>query len=55
MKNPTVFLACLLVVTATAQSPDFGAEGQAWWAHVQVLADDKLEGRNVGTPGFAAR
>jgi hypothetical protein len=35
-----------------AQSPDLAAEGKAWWAHVQFLADDKLEGRNVGTPGY---
>src|SRR5204863_365248 len=35
-----------------AQSPNLAAEGKAWWAHVQFLADDKLEGRNVGTPGF---
>ena len=52
MKKTPLFLAALLVVTATAQSPDFAAEGKAWWAHVQVLADDKLEGRNVGTPGY---
>lgn len=37
-----------------AQSADRAAEGKAWWAHVQFLADDKLEGRNVGTPGFEA-
>ncbi len=52
MKKTHLFLAGLLVVTATAQSPDFAAEGKAWWAHVQVLADDKLEGRNAGTPGY---
>ena len=52
MKRTHLFLAGCLVVTATAQSPDFAAEGKAWWAHVQVLADDKLEGRNVGTPGY---
>ena len=52
MKKTCVLLAGCLVVTATAQSPDFAAEGKAWWAHVQVLADDKLEGRNVGTPGY---
>jgi hypothetical protein len=51
-KTHLLFLAGCLVVTATAQSPDFAAEGKAWWAHVQVLADDKLEGRNVGTPGY---
>jgi hypothetical protein len=53
----TLFLACAFsaaVAGAAAQSPstDLAAEGKAWWAHIQVLADDKLEGRNVGTPGF---
>src|SRR5262245_55448165 len=42
------------VAGALAQSPDLAAEGTAWWAHIQFLADDKLEGRNVGTPGFEA-
>jgi Peptidase family M28 len=26
-------------------------DGQRWWSHVLVLADDKLEGRNTGTEG----
>lgn len=52
MKKTHLLLAGFLVATATAQSPDFAAEGKAWWAHVQVLADDKLEGRNAGTPGY---
>ena len=26
--------------------------GKSWWAHVQYLADDKLEGRDTGSPGF---
>ena len=38
----------------SAQSGNLAAEGKAWWAHIQFLADDKLEGRNVGTPGFDA-
>ena len=38
--------------TAAAQSSDLLSEGKAWWAHVQFLADDALEGRNVGTPGY---
>jgi hypothetical protein len=54
--KPTLFPACLLAAAATAgaaaQSPDLASEGKAWWAHVQFLADDKLEGRNIGTPGF---
>jgi hypothetical protein len=49
-----VFISLLAasVAGAVAQSPDFPAEGKRWWAHVQFLADDALEGRNVGTPGF---
>lgn len=35
-----------------AAAVDYAAEGNLWWAHVQFLADDKLEGRNVGTEGF---
>src|SRR5262249_6031066 len=31
---------------------DPAAEGKRWWSHVAFLADDGLEGRNVGTPGF---
>jgi Zn-dependent M28 family amino/carboxypeptidase len=36
----------------TTQEPDWTARGAAWWAHVQFLADDKLQGRLPGTPGF---
>ncbi|MEP6783914.1 MAG: M20/M25/M40 family metallo-hydrolase, partial [Acidobacteriota bacterium] len=52
-------LTSMLLVVATcygaavaAQATDLLSEGKAWWAHVQFLADDKLEGRNVGTPGY---
>jgi hypothetical protein len=31
---------------------DFAEEGTRWWAHIQYLADDKLEGRNTGTDGY---
>jgi hypothetical protein len=37
---------------ATVAVADYAAEGKLWWAHIQYLADDKLEGRNVGTEGF---
>jgi hypothetical protein len=54
--KPTLLSACLLaaagVAGAAAQSADLAAEGKSWWAHIQFLADDKLEGRNVGTPGY---
>ena len=27
-------------------------DGKAWWKHVQVLADDNMEGRETGSPGL---
>jgi hypothetical protein len=51
-KRIALIIATCCAGTAAAQSPDLLAEGKAWWAHVQFLADDKLEGRNVGTPGY---
>jgi hypothetical protein len=54
--KPTLPLVCLLAAASAAgtaaRSADLASEGKSWWAHVQFLADDKLEGRNVGTPGF---
>src|SRR6266496_4268357 len=42
----------LLAAAASLLAADFATEGQLWWAHIQFLADDKLEGRNVGTEGL---
>jgi hypothetical protein len=35
-----------------AATPDPGEAGQRWWAHVKVLASDKLEGRLTGSTGY---
>jgi hypothetical protein len=35
-----------------ASAQDWNAAGEAWWKHVEYLASDRLEGRNVGSPGF---
>ena len=43
----------LLAITAVAET-NWDAAGKAWWSHVQFLADDKLEGRNVGSAGYEA-
>lgn len=32
---------------------DYAAEGKLWWSHIQFLADDKLEGRDTGSAGYA--
>jgi Zn-dependent M28 family amino/carboxypeptidase len=48
-----VSLALTLAVgAALAQHPTGDAPGQRWWSHIQFLADDSLEGRNTGSPGF---
>jgi Zn-dependent M28 family amino/carboxypeptidase len=40
-------LAAGLLIAAV----DYEADGVRWWKHVEVLADDKMEGRNAGSPG----
>jgi len=47
-----VFL-CVVAIASMTAAQDWNARGKAWWAHIQYLADDKLEGRGTGTKGFA--
>jgi len=47
MKSFLFFLAAASLFAA-----DYAAEGKLWWAHIQFLADDKLEGRNTGSEGY---
>jgi len=42
----------ILLAAASLLAADFAAEGRLWWAHVQFLADDKLQGRDTGSEGF---
>jgi Zn-dependent M28 family amino/carboxypeptidase len=47
----------VIVLIALAASPaetNWQAAGKAWWAHIQFLADDKLQGRDVGSQGYEA-
>jgi Zn-dependent M28 family amino/carboxypeptidase len=37
---------------SNAAAADDEARGKAWWAHVQVLADDSMRGRMTGSPDF---
>lgn len=48
MKRTAIFL----VAAASLFAADYAAEGNRWWAHVAFLADDKLEGREVGKEGY---
>jgi hypothetical protein len=42
----------LVLGAATLCAADFAAEGDRWWAHIAFLADDKLQGRDVGSDGY---
>src|ERR1017187_390774 len=44
-------LVILALGAAALLGADFVAEGDRWWAHVQFLADDKLQGRDTGSEG----
>jgi Zn-dependent M28 family amino/carboxypeptidase len=46
---PVLVLTC---VAAWAQSPPRDFDGKTWWAHVKVLADDRMEGRETGSEGL---
>ncbi len=51
-----IALLLIPVVTSTlllaAETPNHADAGKAWWEHVKVLADDKMEGRDTGSPGM---
>jgi Peptidase family M28 len=51
MRPFRLFVALALMV-GSLFAVDFAAEGKQWWAHIQFLADDKLEGRNTGSEGY---
>src|ERR1700756_2705110 len=48
-------LVSLNIDRGRAQTPAASHfDGQSWWNHIKVLADDKLEGRDTGSRGEQA-
>jgi len=47
----SVFLLALLIAFSAAAETTPHFDGQTWWNHIKVLADDKLEGRDTGSRG----
>lgn len=45
-------LRLILGSAVVSQAPDWKALGTDWWSHIQVLADDSLEGRGTATRGY---
>ena len=50
IKVSNFLLVFVLTLSATAQTT-VHFDGQTWWNHIKVLADDKLEGRDTGSRG----
>ena len=44
-------LALSSVAFLLTAATDYETLGKHWWTHIQVLADDGMEGRNTGSPG----
>ena len=44
-------LLILAMAATLLPAADLVKEGDRWWSHIQVLADDNMEGRNTGSPG----
>ena len=44
-------LGIALLATEFYACPADKPDGERWWSHVAVLADDALEGRDTGSPG----
>lgn len=44
-------LILALASTTLLLAADLAQEGARWWSHIQVLADDRMEGRNTGSEG----
>jgi hypothetical protein len=53
MRGNIAAAIALLAGTCVAAT-NWQAAGKHWWGHIEFLADDKLEGRNVGSSGYEA-
>src|SRR5262245_36817683 len=49
---PIIYAVTVCVVASAQNGADWEARGKSWWAHVQFLADDKLQGRDTASAGF---
>src|ERR1035441_2747312 len=45
-------VALFLLAAVAVANTNWDAAGKAWWSHVRFLADDKRQGRDVGSAGF---
>src|SRR5437868_4340415 len=50
--EPMKRILAMMLGAAGLFAADFAVEGELWWQHIQFLADDSLQGREVGTEGY---
>ena len=48
----TRFAAAACAIALGFGAVNYEAEGKLWWAHVQYLASDQLQGRDTGSEGY---
>jgi hypothetical protein len=46
------FVPVLVSNAIREANPDWATLGKQWWSHIQVLADDGMEGRDTGSRGY---
>ena len=52
MKTAASFLLFLSCAISLFAAVDYTAEGQLWWAHIEFLANDGMQGRDTGSKEF---
>jgi hypothetical protein len=52
MNKPLLLVLAAGTLLAADLATELATEGDRWWAHIQYLADDKLQGREVGSDGY---
>ena len=52
MRKPAFLFAAALTLFAADTAIDYATEGKLWWSHVEALASDEMQGRNIGTDEY---
>ncbi len=52
MNHRILACAACVALAVTAAEKTLGNEAQRWWSHVEVMANDDLKGRDIGSQGY---
>ncbi len=45
-------IIALSLISTCLPAADLAKQGDRWWSRIEVIADDKMEGRNTGSAGY---